>query len=594
MSSVSEPARPAPVALFVYNRPLHTERTLEALRRNRLADGTDLYVFSDGPKPGADRTAIGAVRALFENLQGFRSVTMRSQEHNRGLGASIIAGVSEVLAAHDRVIVIEDDLETHPETLAYFNRALAHFGDHAGVFSVSGYSYPPHLLQIPQDYPYDVYAIPRMQCWGWATWRDRWAKADFSVPDFASFDESPAQTAAYAHWIGSNSLATLRACMAGQKDVWACRWLYAHFRHHAVCVCPTRSFIDNTGLDGSGTNCGPQSSLQNLLEDQHAEALRLPDTAFVDPRIFQRFMPIADPGWRPITMPMPVKATPKARAPSLLERAAYWSIRPAGLANRLRQKARAKVLARLGLGAMRTHQAVRGEPSVPLIRLGTDYGGWWVPERGLTRDDVVVSAGAGEDISFDVEVAERFDCRVLILDPTPRAIRHFEATKAAVLAGKEAQINNRPDQCYRANPRVFERLAYRPLGLWNRNTTVRFFEPANPKHVSHSIDNMHGTDGGFDAECVTLRELLRREGLSHVSVLKLDIEGAEFAVIDDLLSASMRPRYLLIEFHPGRSKIETEFKLRTSRYLRRLANAGYRLVANRGWDYVLEQKAPGR
>ena len=70
------------------------------------------------------------------------------------------------------------------------------------------------------------------------------------------------------------------------------------------------------------------------------------------------------------------------------------------------------------------------------------------------------------------------------------------------------------------------RISFRPWGMWKAVERLRFFEPENPDHVSHSIGNLHQTKGGFDAECVTLDNLMIREKLSEVTILKLDIEGA--------------------------------------------------------------------
>ena len=48
----------APLALFVYNRPQHTLRTLESLLQNELAPKSKLYIFSDGPKTAQDEQKV--------------------------------------------------------------------------------------------------------------------------------------------------------------------------------------------------------------------------------------------------------------------------------------------------------------------------------------------------------------------------------------------------------------------------------------------------------------------------------------------------------------------------------------------------------
>ena len=56
----------APVALFVYNRPEHTRRTIASLQKCSLAERTQLYVFSDGPKDEADQIKVAEVRKQLE------------------------------------------------------------------------------------------------------------------------------------------------------------------------------------------------------------------------------------------------------------------------------------------------------------------------------------------------------------------------------------------------------------------------------------------------------------------------------------------------------------------------------------------------
>ena len=68
--------QPAPVALFVYNRPEHTRKTVESLRLNDLARHSDLFVFSDGPKNPGVTLAIQRVRQLVRDIQGFKSLTV--------------------------------------------------------------------------------------------------------------------------------------------------------------------------------------------------------------------------------------------------------------------------------------------------------------------------------------------------------------------------------------------------------------------------------------------------------------------------------------------------------------------------------------
>ena len=447
------PSECAPVVLFVYNRPDHAQSTLDALLENSLASETDLFVFSDGSKNEGDEQGVADVRALLRNLTGFKSVRITESATNKGLAASIIDGVTEIVNDYGRVIVLEDDLVTHPDTLSYFNASLDHFADHQGVFSISGYSHPATVMPVSDRYEYDVYAIPRMQCWGWATWKDRWSKADFDMTDFDVFSASHTQTKAFSYWVGGDALMTLRQYMAGERDVWACRWVYAHYKHHAVCICPTVSLVDNIGLDGSGSNCGPRDDLKNELNVRFTEAWRFPSSAFIDPEIFEAFMRVTDPTWNRVVHQSSGLPLDRPLGPSTLDRVQFWGRNPKKLVKRLFEIGQKRFIKLIGGRPPKTslelsHKRFEASPTVPLTRLGTQYGGWCVPNTGLGPDDVVVSAGAGEDISFDLEIVKRFGCKVLVLDPTPRAIHHFQETKKAISNGARAAINGSPTEFY--------------------------------------------------------------------------------------------------------------------------------------------------
>ena len=94
----------APIALFVYNRPEHTRRTVEALAANALAAQSQLFVFSDAPASNVQANAVRAVRAYLREVTGFKSVSIVEREENYGLARSIIDGVTSVVNQHGRIV----------------------------------------------------------------------------------------------------------------------------------------------------------------------------------------------------------------------------------------------------------------------------------------------------------------------------------------------------------------------------------------------------------------------------------------------------------------------------------------------------------
>jgi hypothetical protein len=112
----------APVLLFVFKRLNCLTRTVTALQRNHYASETDLIVFSDGARQGSDIFKVEQVRTFVHQITGFKSITVIESETNRGLARSVKEGVASVLREKVAVIVVEDDLETAPNFLAYMKR----------------------------------------------------------------------------------------------------------------------------------------------------------------------------------------------------------------------------------------------------------------------------------------------------------------------------------------------------------------------------------------------------------------------------------------------------------------------------------------
>ena len=127
-----------PVFLPAYNRPEALRRTLAALAADVRASGTDLFIRIDGPKKEADADKVKAVREVALAAKGFRNVDVHWESENRGLASSVMAGVEHVLELSDKVIVLEDDLVTHPGFLSFLNAGLERYADVPEVFSVCG------------------------------------------------------------------------------------------------------------------------------------------------------------------------------------------------------------------------------------------------------------------------------------------------------------------------------------------------------------------------------------------------------------------------------------------------------------------------
>ncbi len=215
-----------------------------------------------------------------------------------------------------------------------------------------------------------------------------------------------------------------------------------------------------------------------------------------------------------------------------------------------------------------------------LLRLGTTYGGWIIPvDAGLTADSTCYCAGAGEDISFDCALVERFHCQVRVIDPTPRAIQHFNNLEKAVMSGQRFPVNNSTEDYYSVTAENFSRLRFVPVGLADRDAELKFYLPKNPAYVSCSTVNLQKTESYFTAQCFRVSSLMQQLGDTSIDLLKMDIEGAEYAVVRDIVTTKLFPRVLLLEFDEAHTPMDSEASTRIQHHIEVLMQAGMRCIA---------------
>jgi len=238
----------APIALFVFRRPEHTRRTLEYLRRNEEAAASPLHVFCDGPRNEEDRPAVEEVRRIVRAAEGFVSLEVHEAESNRGLAASVIAGVSEMIRRCGRVIVLEDDMECAPYFLRFMNEGLERFRDDGRIAEIHGYTTP-----MPEIVP-ECFLRPGADCWGWATWERGWKLFN---PDAAALLAELKRRRLVREFDLQGTFPFSRMLSdqaAGKVDSWAIRWHASVFLAGKFMLQSDRPLVRNIGGDGSGTH----------------------------------------------------------------------------------------------------------------------------------------------------------------------------------------------------------------------------------------------------------------------------------------------------------------------------------------------------
>ena len=231
----------APVVLFCYKRLDILKQTIEALQQNYLANDTELFIFSDGPKKEEDDAEIEGVRTYLRTVTGFKKIVVTDAVKNKGLAASIIEGVTEIVNTYDKVIVLEDDLVTSRNFLTYMNKGLEYFRDNPKIFSITGFSIPMKGLNENS-----IYFTQRSGSCGWGTWKDRWNIIDWEIKDYGELMRSREARKAF-NKMGSDMTGLLIKQKLGKINSWAIRWCYHQFKHDLYSVHPVVSKIKNIG-----------------------------------------------------------------------------------------------------------------------------------------------------------------------------------------------------------------------------------------------------------------------------------------------------------------------------------------------------------
>jgi FkbM family methyltransferase len=191
-----------------------------------------------------------------------------------------------------------------------------------------------------------------------------------------------------------------------------------------------------------------------------------------------------------------------------------------------------------------------------LEKIGSNYGGWIVPTSLLSSDSICYCVGVGEDITFDLGLIERFGCYIYAFDPTPRAIKHVEIRAQEV-----------------------DEFKFFSLGLWDKDQIVKFYAPANPTHVSHSALNLQRTSDYFEADCRRLGPLMRENGHEELTLLKLDIEGAEYRVLASIVEDNLNIGILCVEYDELNVPLDLGYKRRIAESIQSLVDRGFHIVS---------------
>jgi FkbM family methyltransferase len=185
---------------------------------------------------------------------------------------------------------------------------------------------------------------------------------------------------------------------------------------------------------------------------------------------------------------------------------------------------------------------------------GNKYGGFNVAPNLIEKKGIIYSFGIGEDISFDRTVIKNHGCDVFAFDPTPKSIK------------------------WCLNQELPKTFHFYPFGIAGHSGTTIFNLPSNENHVSGSIINHSNVNSGNQIEVEMKSFVDIQKILNHkkIDLLKMDIEGVEYDVIDDILQSDVEITQIVVEFH---ERFFTQGKNKSKEFVKSMNRSGYKIFA---------------
>ncbi|TDK42044.1 FkbM family methyltransferase [Algoriphagus formosus] len=195
---------------------------------------------------------------------------------------------------------------------------------------------------------------------------------------------------------------------------------------------------------------------------------------------------------------------------------------------------------------------IKKDICLPMAWHGSSYGGFFVNESSLNSESIIYSVGIGKDISFDESIMDSFNCKIFGFDPTPESIQWFR------------QQN------------VSKMFIFSEYGISSKSGIVKFHLPKNKNHVSGSILNSSfvSEDRYVDVQMKTLLDAMNEHRHSYIDLLKMDIEGAEYEVVSQILEAGVPIKQILVEIH---DRFFYNGHIKSKKMFDQLRNSGFKL-----------------
>jgi hypothetical protein len=233
----------APIVIFSYKRLNLLKKLVNSLKKNKLSQKSILYIFSDGPKSLKDGKQVIKVRKYIKKITGFKKKIYIFRKRNLGLAHNIIDGNNKIFNKFDRAIILEDDLEVSNKFIEFMNLALIKYKNKKKVWHISSWNYKLNI----KNYKNDAYFWRCMNCWGWASWANRWKNFNNNINDYQKWNKQKIKKFNLDNHI--NFWSQIKRNKEKKINTWAIFWYATIFKNKGLCLNPINSLSKNNGYD---------------------------------------------------------------------------------------------------------------------------------------------------------------------------------------------------------------------------------------------------------------------------------------------------------------------------------------------------------
>ena len=270
----------APIFIPTLSRYEHFKRCVESLAKNKYAKETELYIALDFPLNETHWEGYNKIIEFVDIIKGFKAINIIKREENFGVLLNIQEGRKVVLQKYDRIIFSEDDNEFSPNFLEYINKGLRKYEFDQNVSAICGYRHP---IKLSKNYFNNYFFYKGFSAWGYATWRHKPIKLDYSTNELKNFIKNKEHIIELNYISGRHYKNVLESIVKNKNRRGDFAAFLSNIEKKQSCVFPVISKVRNHGHDGSGVNCVTNDtklfSIQEIDKEVHFD-YSLSDASF--------------------------------------------------------------------------------------------------------------------------------------------------------------------------------------------------------------------------------------------------------------------------------------------------------------------------